>query len=234
MPTPDISIVIPVFNEERLIETAVRALTNKLQASGWSFEIILAENGSSDATPQIAESLSEQIAQVSTFSIGSPNYGAALRQGIERARAPYVVCDEVDLLDISFYHRALPLLTDGADLVVGSKRHPESRDARPWTRRQGTKVINAMLRVALDFKGTDTHGPKALKKNTVLAVVGRCVIEHNLFASELVIRAAREGLRVTEVPLTLREIRPPSVGLAARVPRVLGDLARLIVVIRST
>jgi hypothetical protein len=63
-------------------------------------------------------------------------------------------------------------------------------------------------------------------------VVASCTVEHDLFASELVIRAMRAGLDVREIPLELREIRPPSVHLARRVPRVLGNLAKLIYAIR--
>lgn len=117
-------------------------------------------------------------------------------------------------------------------MVIGSKRHPESRDGRPWLRRRGTAVINALLRLTLDFKGTDTHGLKAFNRERVLEVVGACTVEHNLFASELVIRAGLMGLDVREVPLRLKEIRPPSVGLVRRVPHVLQDLGRLIYVIR--
>ena len=58
-------------------------------------------------------------------------------------------------------------------------------------------------------------------------VAGRCLVDRDVFASELVIRAEREGVRVVEIPLTLRERRPPSVGLWRRVPSVLAGVARL-------
>ena len=123
-------------------------------------------------------------------------------------------------------------LYEGADMVVGSKRHPDSTDARPWLRRQGTAMINLLLRATLEFEGTDTHGLKAFRRAPLLPVVESCHVEHNLFASELVIRAGLAGLDVQEIPLCVREIRPPSVGLVRRVPQVLGDLARLVYIIR--
>jgi hypothetical protein len=93
-------------------------------------------------------------------------------------------------------------------------------------------VINLLLRLTLAFEGTDTHGLKAFRRDRLLPVIAQCKVEHNLFASELVIRAARAGLSVREIPLRLREIRPPSVGLLHRVPQVLGDLAKLVYIIR--
>ncbi len=229
---PGISIVIPIFNEEAILDTAVRALVSRLDKEGLSYELILAENGSSDQTVPIARTLAAEIPNLRLLHIPEPNYGRALRAGIESACGRWVICDEIDLGDLDFYRRALGLLESGADMVVGSKRHPESQDARPWLRRQGTMVINTMLRVSLGFDGSDTHGLKAFNRERLLAVVDDCVVEHNLFASELVIRAGRAGFDVREIPLHLREIRPPSVGLVRRIPHVVGDLARLVYVIR--
>jgi hypothetical protein len=89
-----------------------------------------------------------------------------------------------------------------------------------------------LLRLSLGFRGTDTHGLKVLRRARLLPVARSCAVEHDLFASELVVRAARAGLDVRELPLDMREIRPPSVGLWRRVPRVLRDIARLVYVIR--
>jgi len=228
----ELSVVIPVYNEEAILDTAVHALNRRLARRGIRFEIILAENGSIDNTVEIARQLAEEVETVEVLHTGAPNYGRALRRGIEAARGEYVVCDEIDLGDMDFYDRALEGLRAGADMVVGSKRHPDSDDARPWLRRQGTTVINTMLRVALDFRGTDTHGLKAFRRAKLMPVVEDCTVEHHLFASELVIRAGRRGLDVRELPLRLREIRPPSVGLIHRVPGVLADLARLVWIIR--
>jgi glycosyltransferase involved in cell wall biosynthesis len=229
---PKLSVVIPVFNEEAILETAVRALTARLDKAGLDHELILAENGSTDRTAEIAEVLAAELDAVRTLHTGAANYGLALKEGIRAARGEWVVCDEIDLGDLNFYHRAIEELAHGADMVIGSKRHPESMDGRPWLRRRGTAVINGLLRLTLDFKGTDTHGLKAFKRERLLPVVEACTVEHNLFASELVIRAGLMGLEVREIPLKLKEIRPPSVGLLRRVPHVLTDLARLIYVIR--
>jgi hypothetical protein len=225
---PSVSIVIPVYNEEGILREAVDGLTAELRATGWDWEIILAENGSRDQTLPLGEHLAAENRRVSIFHCEEPNYGAALSAGILRARGEFVICEEIDLCDADFHRRAIELLVhDDADMVVGSKVMKGSHDARPLFRRTATRVINGMLRVAVGFKGTDTHGLKAFKTELLVPIVHQCVVGKDLFASEFVIRAGREGLRVVEIPVRIAEKRPPAINLTKRVPRVLSDLARL-------
>lgn len=237
--TPTVSIVIPVYNEEGILHAAVIDLIERLQTAQAhrkelaSYEILLSENGSSDRTVQIGQELAARYPQVRIDSLGRPNYGAAMKAGIERARGTYVMCDEIDLCDVDFYERALALLSsDRADMVVGSKAMSGAHDKRPLLRRVATQTINGMLRVLLDFRGTDTHGLKAFRRERLLDTVSHCVVDKDLFASEFVIRAQREGKRVEEIPVHIVEKRPPSINLFKRVPNVLKNLARLTYVIR--
>ncbi len=222
-----LSVVIPVFNEEAILETAVRGLVSKLDQESFGYELILSENGSTDATLEIAQRLAAELPHIRVLHGDAPNYGRALRHGIEEARGELVVCDEIDLGDMDFYRRSIAMLDSGVDLVVGSKRHPESDDTRPLLRKAGTAVITSLLRLSVGFKGTDTHGLKAFRRSALMPIVSRCVVEHDLFASELVVRASRANVESREIPLRVREIRPPSIHLVQRVPRVLKNLVRL-------
>ena len=233
--TPEVSIIIPVHNEGPIIEGSIRELRARFLKTGRSFEIIIAENGSTDDTVSIAEGLCDDFANVRLMRSPEPNYGAALRAGIEAARGRYVCCDEIDICDVDFHRRALELLVGddgGFDLVVGSKVMPGARDRRPIGRRIATRVVNGMLRISLGFRGTDTHGLKAFRRAALLPVVDQCVVDRDMFASELVIRAERTGLRIVEIPLNLVEKREPSIRLRKRVPRVLQNIAQLVYVIR--
>jgi glycosyltransferase involved in cell wall biosynthesis len=232
---PRISIVIPVYNEEAILEAAVKDLLDRLSTHfDFPYELILAENGSRDGTVALAQQLAERFSEVRTFSLGEPNYGKALKRGILDARGEIVICDEIDLCDTDFYARALALLdAHEADLVVGSKVLDTSSDERPFLRHFATLVINGMLRVSLGFKGTDTHGLKAFRRTAVVPVVERCIVDKDLFASELVIRAERSPtVQVKEIPVRVLEKRPPSIHLFRRVPNVLKGIARLVVAIR--
>ena len=232
---PTASFVIPVYNEEALLPSAINDLVVNLsdQLPDLTYEIIVTENGSTDDTLELAYKLERKYEQVRVLHSPEPNYGRALRRGILEARGDYVLCDEIDICDVAFHVRALDILTaDQADMVVGSKAHRDAQDQRPLFRRTATLVLNGMLRAMLGFKGTDTHGLKAFQRERLLKVVSRCVVDKDLFASEFVIRAERDDFRVLEIPVQIHEKRPPSIALVRRVPHVLRNLAKLTWVIR--
>lgn len=233
-PTPLVSFVIPVYNEAAILHAAVVELREQLAPLGWRYEVILAENGSRDATVAIATELAARFPEVSVFSVGRPNYGEALRQGILRARGIHVLCEEIDLCDVDFHRRAVALLeAETADLVIGSKLIGGASDERPYVRHAASIIYTGLLRLMFGFRGTDTHGLKAFRRARLLEVVRSCVVDKDVFASELVIRAYRtEPLRVVEIPVRVHEKRPPSINLLDRVPGVLKNLARLTWAIR--
>lgn len=232
-PLPKVSIIIPVFNEEGILRSAVVDLVARMSDFKYSYEILLAENGSKDGTADIAFELEKSYPQLRHLSIPEPNYGKALRAGILDARGEYVICDEIDLCDVDFYNRALEILSSSdADLVVGSKTLPGSHDKRPLGRRAATQVINGLLRLMLGFKGSDTHGLKAMNNKALESVVRACIVDKDLFASELVIRAERSGIRIREIPVVVIEKRSPTIRLTKRVPNVMRHLALLFWAIR--
>jgi glycosyltransferase involved in cell wall biosynthesis len=230
---PRISIVIPIYNEEAILHSSVVDLRERLEPFGWHYEIVLAENGSRDQTLVIAAELAHKYPEVRFFSHGEPNYGGALRHGIERARGEIVLCDEIDLCDTDFHRRAVEMLeTNKFDMVIGSKLSPGARDDRPFARHAASHLYNGLLRAMLGFQGTDTHGLKAFWREPLLPIARACVVEKDVFASEFVIRAYREGLRVREIPVRILEKRAPAINLTRRVPNVLKSLAKLTYAIR--
>jgi len=230
---PMVSIVIPVYNEEAIVYGSIVELVSRMGEFDFSYEILVCENGSTDRTPEVALSLERKFPNVKVFRYGAPNYGAAMRMGIEKAQGKYVICDEIDILDVGFYRRALEALVfDQCDFVVGSKLHAESNDKRPFLRHQASIVITTLLRVFLGFKGTDTHGLKAFNRERILPVVAQCLVDKDLFASELVIRTERDDYRLLELPVEIVEKRQPSINLVRRVPNVLRNLAKLFIAIR--
>lgn len=235
----ELSIVIPIYNEEGILSASVADLVAKMDAdprlNGRTYELILSENGSKDRTVELAQELMERVPQLRLLHSDEPNYGLAMRRGILDAKGSIVLCDEIDLCDTDFYARALEKIEgDGYDLVVGSKALDRSMDQRPLYRQAATRVLNTMFRIFLGFHGTDTHGLKAFRRDRMLAVVDRCVVDKDLFASEFVIRAERMNFRMTEIPVHIVEKRKPSINLFKRVPNVLKAMGRLVWVIRVT
>jgi glycosyltransferase involved in cell wall biosynthesis len=239
---PRISIVIPIYNEQAILHAAVVDLRERLKPlrdeRAWTYEIILAENGSKDQTIEIAQQLASKYSnpddgQVRVMSLGEPNYGKAMKQGILLARGELVICDEIDLCDTDFHRRAIEILeTAEADLVIGSKLIVGANDDRPMLRHAASIAYSGMLRIVLGFRGTDTHGLKAFRRVALLDTVRACLVDKDVFASEFVIRADRGGIKIKEIPIRVIEKRPPSINLFKRVPNVLKSVAKLTWAIR--
>lgn len=225
---PKVSIVIPIHNEEAILRAAVVDLREQLHDAPYTWELILAENGSSDRTLEEGRTLELKYPNIRLLSLPSPNYGLALRDGILQAHGEFVICDEIDLCDTDFHRRALELLeAEGADVVIGSKLLHASSDERPLLRHTASRLYATLLRLVLGFRGTDTHGLKALRRTSILPIVAACLVDRDVFSSELVIRSERSGLKILEIPIRVIEKRTPSINLVRRVPHVVKSVARL-------
>jgi glycosyltransferase involved in cell wall biosynthesis len=225
-----LSIVMPAHNEAGYLETAVRDVHQGLRERDHDHELLVVENGSTDDTLAIARHLSEELPEVRVFSRKSPDYGAALRDGMLAAQGELVVTFDVDYYDLGFVDRSLALLTrteHAPAIVVGSKRAPGARDQRPWPRRLVTTVYSGIVRLGFSLSVSDTHGMKAMRRPAVESLVRRCHFRTDLFDTELVIRSERAGLLVEELPVTAQERRPSRTPMWRRVPRTLAGMVVL-------
>ena len=231
-----LSVVIPILNEEEILEQRSLYLVSELKPRYTELEIILAENGSIDRTKDIAQDLANEIEQVvAVIDDRAADYGQALVEGIAAARYDEVVILELDYLDLGFLESAYPLLHQ-YDLVIGSKKLSPGLDHRPWKRKMLTHLYNSLLRRLLDVKLTETHGLKALRKSCMGRIINDCVTRNAVWPSELCIRAYRDpAIRVKEIPLTmpLREIRSARIQAFKRLSRTINDLALLRVALRD-
>ncbi len=218
-----LSIVIPIHNEEALLETLVTGISEGLHGFGEPYEIILCENGSKDNTLALAHQLAERFATLVILTSGHASYGAAIRRGILHSRGECIVVFNADLWDMQFLHEAWQRLRH-YDIVIASKRHPQSHDQRPFNRRLITWGFNMVLRLMFGFTGSDTHGMKAFRRATIVPVVRRCLTDREIFDTEVILRAQQVGLTTTELPANIEETRPSRYSTFARVPRTLKDL----------
>ena len=103
---PEFSIVIPVYNEEKMAPSRGGRAVRGLDELGWDYELLLCENGSKDGTAELVDELARENPRIRALHETEPNYGRALKHGILEARGTYVFCDEIDLCDVDFYQRA--------------------------------------------------------------------------------------------------------------------------------
>ncbi len=222
------SVVMPAHNEESYLRAAVQKVIDGLRCSAETFEILVVENGSTDNTIGVARALAADHAEVRVLTLGPADYGTALRHGLLEASGNWVGIFDVDFVDLAFLRQAREEAAEaGAAIVVGSKRSPGSDDQRRLGRRAVTAVFSSVLRVGFGLGVSDTHGVKILHRASVAPIVERSRFGGDIFDTELILRAEQAGLHVTEIPVTVREQRPPRTSILTRIPRSLLGLARL-------
>jgi glycosyltransferase involved in cell wall biosynthesis len=209
MTTIEISAVIPCLNEERTIGLCVRKARQAITELGLEGEVVVADNGSTDRSAEIAR---ESGARVVVQEVRG--YGAALQKGIEAAGGRIVVMgDGDDSYDWSAIAPFVRKLEQGYDLVVGNRfRGGILPGAMPALHRYlGNPVLSAFTRLAFGVKLGDVHcGMRAFTKSAFERM--RTATLGMEFATEMVANAARNGLLITEVPTRLypdKRDRPP-------------------------
>ncbi len=211
--SPDVSVVLPCLNEEitlaRCIENARDLLRDLHRLHGYTGEVLVADNGSTDRSVEIAESLGARVAHISR-----KGYGSALTGGFAAARGRILVMGDAD--GSYDFQEALPLvekIAAGDDVCLGSRlRGKILPGSMPWkTRWIGNPVLTGILNLLYRAGISDAHcGMRALSRRAVDNL--RLTSAGMEFASEMVVKAALLGLRISEHPITLhpdRRGRPP-------------------------
>ncbi|HEX2272956.1 MAG TPA: glycosyltransferase family 2 protein [Acidimicrobiales bacterium] len=220
---------MPAHDEEAYLAPAVRAVVAGLRDRGRPFEVVVVENGSTDATAAVARDLAGELAEVRVLSLSHADYGGALREGFLSATGDLVGIFDVDYYDLAFLDAAVSLAAapDGPTVVVATKRGAGATDTRPLPRRVVTSVFSTILRVGFGLRVSDTHGMKVLRREPLVALAQACRYGTDLFDTELILRAQRSGLRAVELPVVVEELRPSRTSILRRIPRTLAGLARL-------
>ena len=197
---PEISVVIPCLNEARSIAACVDQAFSALQAEGIEGEVIVSDNGSSDGSIEIAESHGARV--VHTRIKG---YGSALRNGIEQALGKFIILGDADgSHDFREIGRFVAKWRDGADFVMGNRLAGEIKDgAMSWHHRHlGTPVLTSLVNLFFGARVTDINcGMRGMTRELAEQLDFRT--NGMEFASESLIKAAKSGARIAEVPITM-------------------------------
>src|SRR5580700_3613290 len=208
-PPMDVSVVIPCLNEAKSISFCVEKALKSFQAAGLRGEVVVADNGSTDGSIEIAENLGARVVRVE-----QRGYGAALRAGIAASRAAFIVMgDADDSYDFGEVPRFVETWRQGYDVVMGNRFRGEIKPgAMPWHHKYvGNPVLTSVLNLFFQAGIGDSHcGMRGFTR----AIYDRMDLRSTgmEFASEFVIKAAQLGARITEIPITLwpdKRGRPP-------------------------
>lgn len=221
-----LSLVIPAYNEEEILENTVATIVAGVRALelDW-FEILLCENGSLDATPEIAARLSNEIEEISVITLERPDYGAAMRAGFFAARGEAIVNFDVDYYDLDFLAAALD--HEEADIVVAAKGLLDSHDARVMSRRIVSRCFGWFVRSLLHVSVSETHGMKLFRRSAITPILPNVFRTKDLFDTELLARAEYRGCAIKELPVETKELRHSRSGIVRRIPRTIWGLMRL-------
>ena len=227
----DYSIVIPVRNESEHIEPFVNEFLDRLSSSVTDVlrEIILVENGSQDDSLGSCRRLeAAHPERVRTLSIPRGSYGEAIKTGMLAAHASHLSILECDCLDEQFVASSIDMFKAGTSrFIVASKRHPDSLDRRPWKRRLLTAGFNRMLNLLFGYPGSDTHGLKSIETNLAKRLCDMAQTTDEIFQTELVLMAWKNGVIIDELPIRIEEHRDTPVAILRRLPMVPDLLSQL-------
>lgn len=201
MPTkPEFSFVLPCLNEEKTIEVCVEKCRKSASQHKLDIEIILADNGSTDGSVALAESLGCRVIHVE-----KKGYGAALIAGIKSANGNYCIMgDADDSYDFSDIEQFVINLRQGADIVIGNRfAGGVQAGAMPKLHRYlGNPVLSFLGRVFYNTKIGDFHcGLRGFNRDQVLALNLKCPGME--FASEMLCKAVIQNLKIVETPIKL-------------------------------
>ena len=205
----ELTILMPCLNEAETLAVCIQKARSFLERTGINGEIVIADNGSTDGSQAIAKELGARV-----VPIPARGYGAALIGGIRAARGRYVIMgDSDDSYDFSALDNFVAELRNGWQLVMGNRFQGGVKPGAmpPLHRYLGNPVLTATGRILYGSPSGDFHcGLRGFDRNAILGL--GLNLPGMEFASEMVVKATIQKLRITEVPTTLSKdgrSRPP-------------------------
>jgi len=204
-----VSVVIPCLNEARSVASCIDAARTAFARLNVAGEVVVSDNGSTDGSIEIAETHGARVVHATV-----KGYGSALRKGIEEAGGEFIILGDADgSHDFSEIDRFIAKWHEGYNFVVGNRLHSQLKaGAMSWHHRHvGTPILTGILNLFFRAGVSDINcGMRGMTRELALQL--DCRTNGMEFASESLIKAARAGARIAEVPITMwpdRRNRPP-------------------------
>lgn len=191
------SVVIPCLNEAQNIEQCVTAALASLERMGVSGEVVVADNGSHDGSAELAAAAGARVVHESRRG-----YGSAYLAGFAASQGRYIVMADADLTyDFNDIPRFVTALQEGAEMAIGDRMDNIKPGAMPWLHRYvGNPLLTGLLNAFFKTGVKDAHcGMRAVRREVLERLDLRTTGME--FASEMVIRASKENLRIAEFPI---------------------------------
>ena len=229
-----ISVVIPVYNEEKRIEKTAEILDSYLKQSFDSYEIVFSNDGSLDGTFEKAKALSEKNSCIKAVGYSeNKGKGGAVREGILSAEGDIILFTDCDLAyGTGVIVDAVRVFEESrADIVTGSRNlNKESYEGYTLLRKIMSKVYFKVIAFAAGFKLTDSQcGFKCFKKEAAKDIFSECVIDSFAFDLEALIKAQKKGYKIVELPVKIlhNDNGDSKVRMIRDTFKMLGDIKKI-------
>lgn len=204
--TPMISVIIPAKDEEEAIARSLNEAIAVMNSAELGYELIVVDDGSKDRTYEVLEEMARKIGNMKVLKCDlNLGKGHAVKKGFNEASGNLVMYMDADL---SISPKQIPAFVSkvrDADIVVGSKRHPQSQITYPLHRRFLSKCFNLLVRVMLGLRVSDTQaGFKLFRREVLEEVLPRLLVKRYAFDVELLVNADKKGYRMVEAPIIVR------------------------------
>jgi len=200
----EVSLVFPAYNERENLENTVRSAMKALEKIAKSYEIVIAEDGSTDGTDKIASDLSREYSCITHIhSDKRLGRGLALKNAFSKTKGKILVYMDVDLAtNIEHLRELVESVRKQYEFATGSRMHPKSKVTRSRSRQIASKSYNFMARSFLGSKVADHQcGFKASKRDALLTILEDVKADHWFWDTEMLVRASRKGYRIKEIPV---------------------------------
>jgi glycosyltransferase involved in cell wall biosynthesis len=213
----EVSIVFPAYNEADALEAAVEKVIQALNEFTHSYEIIIAEDGSTDGTDRLADGLAEKYPFVKHIHREKRlGRGAALKNAFKQSHGQVLVYMDLDLATDLRHLKSLveAVESEGYEFATGSRMLSESNVERSGTRNIASKTYNFMVRTLLGSKVRDHQcGFKAFRQEPLLQLLDEVGATHWFWDTEILVRAYRRGYKIKEIPVSWMGGRETKVNL---------------------
>jgi glycosyltransferase involved in cell wall biosynthesis len=228
---PLVNVTLPVFNEAaQLAESVGRLLAFLREHDRFTYEVVIADNGSTDQTRAVAEEVRERRPEVRVVHLPEQGRGRALKQVWTESRADILSYMDIDLsTDLEAFPRLIePLASGEYDVATGSRLLPLSQTTRCWKRETISRCYNRLLKACFHTRFTDAGcGFKALTQQAARELLPRLEDPGFFFDAELLVWAERSGYRVLDLPVRWVEDPDSRVRLLQAAWENLGGMLRL-------
>lgn len=224
-----VSLVIPAYNESKIMPDTLRAVTGKLAALSEDYEVIIVDDGSTDNTGELVRAWKDPHVRLEGYQ---PNRGkgCAVRTGMLAATGDIILCTDADLAyGVEVFSPLMEALSSGqADLAIGSRRlSPDGYRDYPPLRLAASKCFGVLARMISGLKYDTQCGIKGYRRAAARAIFSRCTTDGFTFDFEVLLLAEALGLRVEQIPVSVVNHRESKVNVVRDGARMFLDIFRI-------